>query len=1066
MSLGAWVLWLAAAEFLNGASTGGFRFANSGALTADKAEVVSGTRSIKGRNSGPDPVVTFFSSDPNSLRLQRGETYQLTYKYKILIPGSNFPVGFFSSTAYNQGKSWPSTVISGPAGTTGEGKLTATLDTYDDYSPTWWISGQGAIAIDDIQVLNLTTGQIVASEDAEPGTLLLSTFFVSATRTSFVWGEAVKVNATLADETGQLRAAAGVTWTVNPPEAAVVEADGTVTPRALQIFVVRGTAGGKSGEVKLQARPRRIVVVPETRSMSVGSTQKMRADVLDVDDRPIANARVEWIVSSQFSSSTPSATIDQSGMLKGVMQARVRVVARIPYPGTLPGFETLAQGDALVDIKAPGTYRFERIFVLKSSGAPSSTLAPRPAQLVPTETGGFMFAASLDGMGGGLLEWSEGGVRPLLASGRTNQSGLPLTDIVSYVRTPFGEILTQEGDAAGRSLVSRGQAGLIIPLFSDFSPLVGAEQATYFVIGRNSLADTGAILVAANFTDSVTRKSGTGLFRGNRRNLSEAVVTTIDDRLDPADVPRSFVFGYGVAGDGTAWFESWPQGVIWRGRPGAAPKKMLAPGDTLGDATVRGIAYNSTGALNFFVASNGDAIAGVATDKGSRYLLWHDGDTAPSETLNVPAGGLFWYDPAVGALIDTNSTRGRGLYLWSKAGLRALLPLNDTSLDGSPVEEILSATCTGNGTIYVMARTTDNPMLIARLAPNPQVLLKAGDRVPVSVPPVISALIPGARSGTPLVIAGGQTGSVARLDENGVVTPIVRAGDRLPDRKYFTGTRLNQVRTVPDGRIVFSPALPAQDSGIYTWNAGVLETVRLPRTNEAGQALSWAGSIEVNTKGDLFAVLNGTGYGVYSIRDGRAITVALNDAVIDGIAFSGLPNVLALDDTGKLMFSVARSGGAGSYLGLWDGAESHIVLTPDTRMPDGRTVGNVGNPKACADGFVAAALGTYIRFRNGSWEYLAERSETLASGEPANSLTSFFDANRSCDVAFRGGSNGGGIGARLASKFHQLQNLNELTDDGDLLNVVQLLMNDDGTVYVLAGNDRGEEVIYRGTPLQ
>ena len=45
-------------------------------------------------------------------------------------------------------------------------------------------------------------------------------------------------------------------------------------------------------------------------------------------------------------------------------------------------------------------------------------------------------------------------------------------------------------------------------------------------------------------------------------------------------------------------------------------------------------------------------------------------------------------------------------------------------------------------------------------------------------------------------------------------------------------------------------------------------------------------------------------------------------------------------------------------------------------------------------------------------------------------------------------------------------NLGELTADGDLLNaMIQLLINDDGTLFVLGANDRGEEVIYRATRL-
>ena len=74
--------------------------------------------------------------------------------------------------------------------------------------------------------------------------------------------------------------------------------------------------------------------------------------------------------------------------------------------------------------------------------------------------------------------------------------------------------------------------------------------------------------------------------------------------------------------------------------------------------------------------------------------------------------------------------------------------LNVRSVDGAPVEEILSAAATSNGTIYAMVRTSANPLVIARLAPDPQVLLKAGDSVPVNVPPIVSALISGARAGT------------------------------------------------------------------------------------------------------------------------------------------------------------------------------------------------------------------------------------------------------------------------------------------------------------------------------
>ena len=73
------------------------------------------------------------------------------------------------------------------------------------------------------------------------------------------------------------------------------------------------------------------------------------------------------------------------------------------------------------------------------------------------------------------------------------------------------------------------------------------------------------------------------------------------------------------------------------------------------------------------------------------------------------------------------------------------------------------------------------------------------------------------------------------------------------------------------------------------------------------------------------------------------------------------------------------------------------------------------------------------------------------------------DANRKCEIAFN--DNAGGVGAYTGSQYREIQDLQQLTADGDLLIISQVLINDDATIYALGANDRGEEVIYRGTPL-
>lgn len=61
----------------------------------------------------------------------------------------------------------PETTISGVAGDSGIATVTRTLGAFNDYEAAWNVMGTGAIAIDDIQIVNVATGQVVASENAE-----------------------------------------------------------------------------------------------------------------------------------------------------------------------------------------------------------------------------------------------------------------------------------------------------------------------------------------------------------------------------------------------------------------------------------------------------------------------------------------------------------------------------------------------------------------------------------------------------------------------------------------------------------------------------------------------------------------------------------------------------------------------------------------------------------------------------------------------------------------------------------------------------------------------------------
>jgi hypothetical protein len=1073
----ALALWCVAAMLVSvfqahAASTGGLALGSVGSVTSDPTEIVGGTRSIKGAYFGTNEFNDFLRSTPSSLPLKQNQTYQITFRYKILSTLSKEIDFFFFSPA---GNSVLGSGVTGSTGSSGVGTLTSSLGPFDDYQVIWTVHGTGAIAIDDIQIKNLTTGAVIAVEDAEPGARLLSTFFVSANKPSFIWGEPVKVSAEFYDENGNALNPGAITWSVNPSSAATIAADGTITPLALATFTVHGAAAGSSGDVFMQVLPKQILVVPEKPTMLVGSTQKVRADVLDINDKPISNAAVKWSIASESSSFSPSATIDASGTLKAVNQSRVRVVARLNYSQNIPNFDTVSQGDTLVDIKAPTTYRFERIFVSRDPADGSSILTPVAAPLVPTETGGFMFAASLDGLGTALLEWNNGNLRPILSSGRVNPvNGYPLATFTNYLRTPSGQVLVQETDTSGSGLLSRGAPGVVIPIFAPGSALFGAQSTGSFDMSRSALADSGAMVLRVGYTDAVTKLNNTGLYRGFGGGIAEPIINIRDPRLLLDNGVTGFFDNWGIGNDGTVWFVvgGTNKSEIWRAPQGDVAQRLVGIGDPFIGETFRGVSSNFRQVEPiFFVAGNGDFVSAVSTDRGQRFILWPAAANTPALTLQANAFGIFSYDANFGALLDAQPPgKQRGLYLWNSNGAKALLSLNDTSIDGSAIQEILSAASTADGTVYVMVRTLNNPMVIARLSPSPQVLLQAGDSVPVTVPPVITGLIPGARAGTPLVIAGGASGSIAKVEANGDITRVIAVGDKLPDGRYFAGTPVNMVRTMSDGRIVFGHDYFASDSSLFIWNQGKIDILaRAPFKDPTdGSSIGYPRNIEVNRQGDIAFQFTFARNPIYRIRNGSLVTATLNNPTVDGVTVQN-STLRGIDDSGSIVFSGTKPDGSSFYVGMWDGNTTHLIMAPNQKLPDGRLVTtNAGTTKACGDSFTASALSTIERYRNGAWSYLVDPAQTFATGGPANNVNGNYDVNHLCDGVFTIDPQANGavnLGARVNGTYHEIQDLQQLTPDGDLLSVTQMLINDDGTIYVLGANDRGEEVLYRGTPL-
>src|SRR6185436_18832157 len=173
--------------------------------------------------------------------------------------------------------------------------------------------------------------------------------------------------------TGAVLSGVGIAWSVDPAAAATVAPDGTVTPLQLQIAVIRAQVGNLQSEIQVQILPKRIDVMPQRETMTAGGTQVIRAAAIDYFDKLIPGVVFRWTLSNLlrgFDNNNPMATVDGGGQMKALVQGTVLVSATLDFQAN-PGFLNQARGDAMVDMRAPLTYNFSRVFAAENTKATS-----------------------------------------------------------------------------------------------------------------------------------------------------------------------------------------------------------------------------------------------------------------------------------------------------------------------------------------------------------------------------------------------------------------------------------------------------------------------------------------------------------------------------------------------------------------------------------------------------------------------------------------------------------------------------------------------------------------------
>jgi len=165
------MLWAQSGQQLQQPTLGpGFALYPAGSLTTTASEVISGKASIKGTYTGTDTYISFLQTDASVVSFKPNHSYRVSFQYKVLTAAPNGFKAFFNSPiAFAQGTpSNPGNIfIDNSVSPTGTATFTATLGAYTDYQILWGISGSGSISVDNIQIADGVTGEVLASEDAE-----------------------------------------------------------------------------------------------------------------------------------------------------------------------------------------------------------------------------------------------------------------------------------------------------------------------------------------------------------------------------------------------------------------------------------------------------------------------------------------------------------------------------------------------------------------------------------------------------------------------------------------------------------------------------------------------------------------------------------------------------------------------------------------------------------------------------------------------------------------------------------------------------------------------------------
>jgi hypothetical protein len=893
-------------------------------------------------------------------------------------------------------------------------------------------------------------------------------------------GGSVKMKAVVRDASGTT-INSPVTWSVNRPADATIAADGTLTARGLATVRVTARAGSATAEAAIQTIPSRVEVQPSAAEIEVGSGQQFRAVAFDLSGNPINGVTFSWSALNQRQGTSSLGTISTSGMFRATGEGGIWVWAVYNYNEAFPGQQRQWVAYANVKATVPRMYELRRLHSTMRQQRRVWPLRARQSMLWSSDDGSLYFNASLGGLANGLLHWKQDRFT-LLAAGGVPSFGRSATtlDFRNHSISRSGRILSYEDTNINGAEINRGsvETGLA-PYVNNNVPLGPVEATSGLFITRNSHTSTNASIVRANFRFENVTTTFTGLFRSLRDPVWENLINT---RETLPEIAAGFTIDadFGIASNGTAVY-SVTNGAsrvfyihAFEGR-----RKLIAVGDPVLNSRVRTFTAGRGNSPSFWLDEDGTALVCVTLEDGSLHYLSFGIDGRMRSLRLSSQAGILYRHPDHGTLIYANpfNNRGNGVYLWKDdaAAEPAQVYGFGRRLFNQTIQEVESGTIDRGGNVTLILRGDTNPLLVARMAAEPQLLFSAGAQIEVEAPVNVFTLIGGARTGPPHIQAGGNAGSIAEFN-GGDWQLTLGIGERLfGTTMWFGGSHgaTYNIRKAPNGDVYLITG-----AGIARIEDGAPKLVLAFPLRLDSLTVNNPGQFDVNGNGALlFHSSTSSGDNRFFIHENgqtRQILVlsptAATASAIENRTVQSFDS-FAFDDLGRVIAQIRFRGGATSSMCIWDGSSWILAAQPGLTRVAQHLIINVPNVARAAGSRLFSGLtianGAVIlaEWSGGAFQAVINNDTMMPNGQVANNAFAL-DLNRSGDMLFQYGNVVNRMVVRRGDRMYQVHNFLGPTPEGDyLVRINAMDLRDDGTVYFLAVTSDDEVVLYQASPL-